>query len=56
MEEKHPDTTGQAPTYDGEHEGNGYGGNSRRKSAVEEGAVIMGDVGTVEKYGYVERG
>jgi hypothetical protein len=56
MAEKNFNTAvGQAPTYDGEHEGNGYG-SLRRKSKVEEGARIMGDVGAVEKYGYVERG
>jgi hypothetical protein len=45
-----------APAYDGDGvEGNGYG-SLRRKSKVEEGARNLGDVGQLEKYGYVERG
>jgi hypothetical protein len=57
MAEKHIDPeVGQAPAYDGgDVEGSGYG-SLRRKSKVEEGARNLGDVGALERYGYVERG
>lgn len=49
MAEKTSDSeVGNVPVYDGVEE--------RKKDMLDEGGVILGDVGMVEKYGYVQRG